>query len=387
MAAQQQQMTPLQRAQMNDALRSLVVKNSVKLTQPIFSKAVDISAENVINIAPPNIKNVGLLLGFVVVLSGEVTNGAATEADITPWGTSNILKNVQFTDFSGYTRINTSGRHLSMLNTIRQGFGFGGAYQPNLPMGYGNNFNVFEGPAAIAATDPADLKHVFFVPISYSMTDLRGAIFAASVSASMNLQLTLQDAPFTGNGNKLDKVYSGNANGNWTDNVQVDVYQVYFDQLPRDQNGQVILPIDDLNVIYDIKETSQAGVTQNMDFPLPYSNYRAFLSTLAIFDNGGTFDVGQDINYWSLVAANGAQIFQYPPEIAALLARMAIMSDLPDATYLFDSRDTPINTINFGNMNLNLNASTVNANARVIVGYEAFANSAQIKGASSLQIG
>ncbi len=384
--ASQQQLSPAEIAQQNILRRQAVVGNSVKMVQQIYSKAIDISAENVVNVAPPQIRNVGLLLGFIVEVEGEVTNGAMDTANRTPWGTANILREIRFDDFSNYTRIQTSGRHLSMLNTIRQGFGFGGAYQPNLPMDYGDNFGVFGGPATIAATDTAVSRHVTFVPIAYSSTDLRGSIYMASVAATSNLQLTLNQNPFTGNGNVIDKVYSGNANGGWTDNVQVTIYQVYLDQIPRMPDGSPILPIADLNTIYDLKETTYTGVTQGQDFGMAYSNYRAFLSTLAIYDNGGVYNAGSDVNYWALAAANGTNIFKYGPKVAALMARMAIMSDLPDATYLFDSRDTPINTINFGNMELTLNAATAAAGARVIVGVEAFANSAQIKGASSLSV-
>jgi hypothetical protein len=72
------------------------------------------------------------------------------------------------------------------------------------------------------------------------------------------------------------------------------------------------------------------------------------------------------------------------PEIAALDARMSIMSDFPLGTYFFESRDIPINTINYGNMELNINASTAAAGARTLVGYESFAMVNQLVGASSL---
>ena len=118
---------------------------------------------------------------------------------------------------------------------------------------------------------------------------------------------------------------------------------------------------------------------------MAYSNFRAFLSTTAVFDNGGTYNVGSDVNYWSLASANFTNIWKVTPQIAALDARQVIMTDFPAGTYFFESRDIPINTINFGNMELNLNAAgTVSASARVLVGYEAFALVSQLVGASSL---
>lgn len=380
------QPNPIAVQQQNDAIRRFVVSNSIKMEQQIFSQAINISQQTTINIAANNIRFAGVLLGFIVEVSGNLTNAAGSGLTLTPHGTANMVKQIRFDDLSSYTRVQTSGRHLAMLNTVRQGFAYGGAYAPNLPIGYGNNFDVFEGPATIAASGNADLRQVYYLPISYSPSDLRGGIYLATTGASMNLQIELQDTPCGAAGaNPLQLVYTGNAGGDWTNNVTVTVYQVYLDQIPRDPNsGQPILPGLDLDTVYDLKETTFVGPTVGQDFPMAFSNYRAFLSTILIYDNGGTFNAGSDVNYFSLASANFTNLFKYTPEIAALKARMAIMSDLPDATYLFDSRETPINTINFGNMELNINPSTANVGARCIVGYEAFARIGQLSQASSL---
>src|SRR5690606_29930294 len=114
--------------------------------------------------------------------------GTATR---TPFGTANLVSEIRFDDLSSYTRVQTSGRYLSLLNTLRQGYGYGGVYDPALPMGYGDNFDVFEGPATIT-TDQSSVpvRHVYYLPIAYSQTDLRGAIFMQSVGATCNLQIT-----------------------------------------------------------------------------------------------------------------------------------------------------------------------------------------------------
>jgi hypothetical protein len=382
--AEQRALSPMEMQQQNDMTRRFVVGNSIKLCQQIFSQNIDISAQNVINIGQNTIRGAGLLLGFIVEVSGEVTNGAGTQAALSGFGTSNLVRQFRFDDLSNYTRIQTSGRHIALLNSVRQGFAYGGAYSPNLPIDYGNNFDVFQGPATIAAAGTADLRQVYYLPISYSPDDLRGAIYMANVGSTANLQITLNDAPFTLAGNPLDKVYTGNGTGAWTDNVTVTVYQVYLDQIPRTQDGAPIVPLLDLDTVYDLKETTFSGMTVGQDFPMAYSNYRAFLSTLVIYDNAGVFGNGDDVNYFSLASANFTNLFKISPKIAALNARMSIMSDLPPGTYLFDSRSTPVNTINFGNMELNINAADADAGCRAIVGYEAFARIGQLKQASSL---
>jgi hypothetical protein len=111
---------------------------------------------------------------------------------------------------------------------------------------------------------------------------------------------------------------------------------------------------------------------------------RQFNSVLAIYDNGGNLNAGTDINYWSLVSANATQLFKLDPLTATLFARQTFMGDPPLGTYYFDFRNKPIDTISYGNMTLNLNALTVNANASLQVLTEAFQQVQAIPYASSL---
>lgn len=373
-----------QAVQMNMLQRNAVLSNAIKMKQQIYSAAIDPTSQSVINVTNNNLRNVGLLLGFIVEVEGTILNTAAGALTRTNFGNANMLSQIRFDDLSNYTRIQVPGWYLAMLNSVRQGYGFGGVYANNIPMGYGVNFDVYSGDATVAAgANTSDLRQVYYVPISYSTTDLRGAIYMQTVSATANLQLTLNTTPCVGATNPLTAIYSGNAAANWDGNITVTVYQVYLDQIPRVE-GQPIVPMLDLNTIYDLKQTTFTGVTAAQDFPMAYSNYRAFLSTLAVYDNAGVFNPGTDVNYWSLVSANFTNIWRISPEIAALDARAKIMTDFPDGTYYFDSRDIPVNTINYGNMELNLNASSATAGARVLVGYESFALIDQLVGASSL---
>lgn len=370
---------------MNINNRNIVVGNSQRICQQIFSGSVNPNQQPIVNVSP---RNVGLLLGFIVEVSGGVTNGATDTATRTGLGSANVVQNFTFNDLNNVQRINTTGWHIAMLNSARQGFGFGGAYAPNLPMGFGNNWTPFSGPATIAGAATGTVKHTYHVPIAYSPTDLRGAIYAAIVNATMNLQITVanNDQLFVGTTGVLNAAYRGNANGGWTNNVQVTVYQVYLDQLPV-ANGAPILPLMDLNTIYDLKNTTQSGIVANQDFPVSYANFREFLSTMPVFDNGDTFNAGSDVNTWALTAANSFNLFKVSADIAALEARQTFMADPPAGVYYFDHRRKPINTITFGNMELNLNASTVNANARLVVGFESFQNTTQIPVAGSLDAG
>lgn len=370
--------------QQNAAARQIVLQNSVLMVQPIGSITVNPANQNVVNIQP---QNVGLTLGFLVIVQGGVTNGAGTQANLTPLGAANVLQNITYTDLQNINRVQTTGAHIALLNSAKQGFGFGGNYNPQLPLGIGaSNYGVFSAPATIAAAGTGTLRMNYFVPLAYSSSDLRGAVYTNVVNATQNLQLTINKTPFVGATDPTGAVYSNNAAGGWTNNVTVTVYQVYRDQIPTNGN-QPILPIMDLNTVYDLKNTSLAGMVLNQDFPFAFPNMRQFNSVFAIYSNGTVLNAGTDINYWSLVSANATQLFKLDPLTATLFARQTLMGDPPLGTYYFDFRNKPIDTISFGNMTLNLNASTVNANAYMTVLTEAFQQVQAIPYASSLNIG
>jgi hypothetical protein len=369
--------------QQNAAARKIVLDNSVLMVQQISSTSVNPANQNVLNIQP---QNVGLTLGFMVIVSCAVTNGATTAANLTPLGISNLVQNFTYTDLQNINRIQTTGAHIALLNSAKQGFAFGGNYAPNIPIGIGgNNFGVFSGPATIAATVGANLRMNYFLPLAYSSNDLRGAVYTNVVNATQNLQITINKTPFVGATDPTNAVYSGNAAGVYNGNVTVTVYQVYRDQIPTSGN-QPILPIGDLNTVYDLKNTALTGMVVGQDFPFAFPNMRQFNSVLAIYDNGGVLNPGTDINYWSLVSANATQIFKLDPLTATLFARQTFMGDPPLGTYYFDFRNKPIDTISFGNMTLNLNASTVGAASSLIVLTEAFQQVQAIPYASSLNI-
>src|SRR6185312_7274020 len=145
----QQQLTLAQLQQINAQARGLILANSLQMTQQIFSAAYNPTTQNVIVVNP---RNVGLIKGFIVEVNGSITNnGMTTAATRTGFGMSNALTNIQFNDLNNIVRINTSGRHIAMLNNVRSGAAYGGAYAPTYPATLGANFTVQNAPATIAA--------------------------------------------------------------------------------------------------------------------------------------------------------------------------------------------------------------------------------------------
>lgn len=394
--AQVQQLTPAQQAAMqqqkavqaNAQARQAVLQQGYPMLQQIYSQNINPANQTVINIPP---QNVGLIKGFIVEILVTFNVGATTALALTPFGTSNVLQNILFQDLQNYQRINTPGWHLFALDTAKQGRPFGSSTASDSPVGYGSNWAVQTAPAAPAGGATAQTARVqFWVPLAYSHSDLTGAIYAGVVNATMNLQLTLaSSAQFAiSTGDPLTAVYSGNTAT--VTNYAVTVYQSYIDQLPVASNGSgLILPAIDLNTIYELKEINYPSVSASQDFYMGYSNFRHFMSTTAVFDNGAAWASivpGSDVNYWSFRTANYTDTRKMDPFAWKLLERQKVLTDYPKGMYYFDHRDKPIYTTQTGNTNLVLNASTANTGAQVLVGYEMFANVNNLVNAGSLGV-
>jgi hypothetical protein len=396
--AQVQQLTPAQQVAMqaqkavaqNMANRNAVLQQAYPMLQGINAQTVQPANQTQINIAP---QNVGLIKGFLVRMTATITNPAAGSSVLTrtPQGPANLLQSVVFTDLQNYQRINTSGWHLSMIDSAKQGRPFLSSTPSDSPMGYGSNWNVISAPQTIATNSSANISMYYWVPLAYSETDLTGAIYANVVNATMNLQLNLSTAAQAVVANTADPTLAmyqgaGAVAGVTLTNVAITVYQSYLDQLPT-VNGAPILPTMDLNTIYEFKNTSLTGMNVGQDFYIGYSNFRHFLSTTAMFDNqnAGVYPAaGSDVNYWSFRTANYTDTRKADPYTWAALARRKLLTDPPVPVYYFDHRDKPIFTTQTGNTNLVLNPATVNANAQVLVGWEALANVSQLVNAGTL---
>lgn len=374
-----QQMSP---QQMNAAARSAVLQNAVERIQQVYSTSQNslTSANNVLNVVP---RNVGLIKGFFVEIAVNLTLTTAATLAITPWGASNLLQQVIFNDLQNNTRIQTAGWHLHAVNTARLGRPYGipfamdksgNAAGNNLPVGYGDNWVIQQGPQTLVENTAATLIFRYYVPLAYSKSDLRGAVYANVINATMQLQLTL-NATNIAVAQGVDATLAVYAATTATaptltiNTVTITVYQHYLDQLPMGQNGP-ILPMLDLSTSYELKNTTVTGLAVGQDFPIPYSNYRSYLSTFFIYDNVGVTTFGTDINYISMQSANYTNLIKVTPDELALITYAYLQTGLPRGSYYISHRDDPISTIQYGNMDLIINPSAVTVGAQVYVGYE-----------------
>ena len=393
------QMSAAQKAAtINQTARAAISANATKMQQLLLSTTINPATNPVLNVQP---RNVGLILGFWVEVVHSVSNGSAVQIDVSDFGPLNSLAQIQLNDFNNTTRIQTAGWHLGLVNSVRARRPFGTALVKSTgidsPIDYGTNWtgqiSVISGgsPAtSIAASGTGTVTMWYWVPLAYSDHDLRGAIYANVVNATMQLLLTMPGATGGSVNNNVtvcaangsdstQAMFVGHAAGSVAGvsitSTTVNVYQYYYDQLPMTSAG-VLLPVTDLATVYELKYTIQSNIPQAQDFNYQYSNFRNFLGTTVVYVNNGTTGargVGADINTWALQAANLTNIWKKTPALLALEFRNFFSTDLPPGCYYFGTRQRPINTTQYGNMNLVLNASSASNNAYQLIGVEDFA--------------
>lgn len=402
-------------AQVNTLARAAIKQRSVRMLQAISSQTVVPGNNPTLTINP---RNVGLINGFWVKVVATVSNGSGVQIDKSDFGPANVLSQIQFNDLSNNTRIQTTGWHVHLVNTWKAKRAFASAltgvrgtntgnqttantyFGEDSPIAYGSNFTAISAPAIIAASGTGTITMWYYVPLSYNpdnptMPDLRGAVYANVVNATMQLFLNFcgtfgTSVAVASGADSTNAMYFGDVAGSVAlvtlSSATVTVYQDYWDQLPIGNQG-VLLPITDLATIYELKNTNVSAITANQDFPYQYANFREFLSTVAIYVNNGSTGargVGADINYWALQSANFTNIWKTEPTLQAIMARQHIGCDLPPGTYLFDSRSRPISTTQYGNMQLILNPITAANNPYMLVAVEDFAVVQQLSMAGSL---
>lgn len=375
------QMTP---QQANLLARQACVKMGVDMWQQIFATTINTGAGTVLNVP---IRQVGLVKRLLVRATAQVQANGQT-LTLAPFGPSQLFSNITLTDLSNQTRINTAGWHLFGVASAKRRQPYGAAFTTDSPCGYGNNFgSVMAAPAQITTNPGAvNLFVETEVPCSYTDMDLRGAIYMNVTNATAYLQLTVNPNFFVSNtADPTFAVYqSSSATLGLLPSINVIVYQNYLDQLPQAQNGGPVLPLLDLSTAYLLNTTPVGALVQNQDVPIPYANFRDFMSTFVIFDNNGVLNVGSDVNNWSIQSANFTNILKVDPFTLDFMARLLFKTDPPKGTYYLDHRNKPISTVQYGNMQLVLNASAVTAGAALTMGYESLALINMITQAGSL---
>lgn len=386
------QMTP---AQQDAFATSSILRNSILRSQVAGSPQTIYPASTpVITIQPTN---VGLIKRFIVEVTGTISNTGSTTITLTDLGLMNLFSQVTYIDLNNQTRISTPSVHLALIASAKRRAPFGGTYDANQLTGNNRSemqnvppayWPVFNAPATIASGASGNFTAFFEVPLAYSDTDLRGAVYASVLQAVQQLNFTPNAQAVTANpADDTFAVYSGAAGtaGNISA-MSLTVTQEYFDNLPS-SNGKLILPAYSVSQMYQLMNTPFQAIPQNQNYPISYANLRRFLSTFAIYNSTGASGgrtLGTDINYWNVQTANNTPLWQNNPMLCALLSREELHTDLPAGCYYFPTRKRPISTLQYGNVALNINASVASANSKLQIFWEMFADINTILNAGSL---
>jgi hypothetical protein len=396
MPAQQQQTISPQ--QQNAMVRQLILRGGVfgglyyppavdmwQQLNPILPSAV--GPGSVITI---QLRNVGLVKRLVVELSATITAGATSTQTLTPLGLANMISNITFIDLGNNTRINTTGWHLQVVSSVKRRRVFGAAYTSDTPNGYGNNNNrVMYAPATIAASASTPVKLVLEIPFVKNNHDLRGSIFADVTNAVMQVQLTLNPQMFVSStADKTLAVYqSAGSDLASLSGVSVQCNQNYLDQLPRSpQTAAPILPALDLGTAYLLNNTASGLPVVNQDNGFSFVNARSYESVVWVYDNNGTLNAnGTDLNYVQVTSANFTQILRYDGMMMVSNERDILGCDFPLGMHYLDFRHRPVNTDQYGNMQLILSPSSVLGSAATFLfGWESYGIVGVVNQAGSL---
>lgn len=329
------------------------------------------------------IQNVGLNTKFIVDVSTVVTNPAAgSTLTRGSMGAFSTFSSIQYTDPTTNQRISTFGGHLAAVTTRRHRRVPGAAVTTDSPTGFGAVLAPIAAPATIAANAAGTVSCVYEVPLSLGRDSLKGSVFLGAVFATNSLQLTFNPNFAQNAANPSLSVYTGASNANPpTYSTTITVWQEYWEQFPLNLL-EALSP--DLSTIYEIKNTSFFPIQVNANNFLRFVNLRQFLSTMVMFDNGGTLNAGTDILNFTLLSANQTIEWLRTPRLHSYLTRNHFGDDFPAGFYMFDFSQAPIITAAEGNTVLTVNPNVVNANAVMNVGWEDLAISQVLSSASSL---
>jgi hypothetical protein len=337
---------------------------------------------------------VGIITKFIVKVEARMGNsGGADTQTRTQNGAAAILSNVQYIDTSNQTRINAPGWYLNQLAMIRRPRKMTGAItmdNSNVDgIGSAYTAGISAAPATLTAAAPGTKNFVQFyeVPLAYSDTDLRGAVLAALINATQQLNVTINPNFFVTSTDTVNLAEAGYQSGNTLlgtiPSITITVYQEYIDQF-----GNLPLPAIDLGTQYLLQVSGGYVPVANTDLIVPYANFRVFLSTVVRYNNNGVFNTGSDINYLAIRTANQSDLIKADPYTWSLMARVKNGNDLPAGYYMIDHREKPLFTNQFGNLSLVVQANAVGgAASSVAVGYEQLALMNQIPASSAIGSG
>ena len=155
--------------------------------------------------------------------------------------------------------------------------------------------------------------------------------------------------------------------------IQTEVWQDYL--LPQYVGGIMPLPQLDLLTVYELNGTIKstdnlaAGVEKLIDYP----NVRSVIGAYFNFVNNGIMNAGSDISQIRLRVNGNNILYEGTADSHLFEMRNMLNSDLRNGMYFMLSRQKPIETAYYGNVQLGVTPSSVTTgNTHFDIAWESF---------------
>jgi hypothetical protein len=296
----------------------------------------------------------GVLLQFTVPVT--VTT-AATASPVAPW---NIAQSVQYTDFAGVNRTKTNGFQLWAAQSLKQGDAMSAAPAMNYATGVGPalnvNTNILNQTVAVAGA--VNLCFSLYVPMAYDpSSDLTGAVLTQTNVGEHYINVQLCNALV--NADPWIAPYT--AGVATTTGVTIEPFQYYIQ--PQNMSAQN-LPLIDLSTVYGFEGgyQSTANIASGQSTYINLPNNRSILSTLITYENNSLFTLNEaDVSGVTLLANSNTNFKEMTPRLVRETMRNICNSDMPSGTYYLGTRQQPIMTQLYANVQVKMDITTANA--------------------------
>lgn len=290
--------------------------------------------------------NVGIITKLLVHVRVNYTPGMSN-AKLSPKAPWNMIKRIQLQDYEGFDRINLTGYQLWVINSVRKRTP---AFLNNENTKNRNGSPVFD----TATTNPTDAEFIIEIPLAYNENnDLRGAILAQTGVGDLHLNITWNDT--MSDGGNDDAVFISNTLTT-VNSITATVMQDFLFPQPV-ANGQVALPLADLSTVYELNGALRMtdNVADGQERLLNYPNVRSVIGIYANWMNNGI--MRDTISRLRLIANGNNVLIENSLSTQLHTQREWCNSDLPAGTFFMTHRDRPIETAQYGNVQLGVTFS------------------------------
>jgi len=324
--------------------------------------------------------NVGLCTSLQAVITCPVTIGIA-DATPSPRAPYNLINRIRLTDYDGTDRVNWSGFQLFVLNCVRSRIPYGVNNQGPIVDVNGSSVlgGIIVNPSTPTVIGNGTIEFLLDVPVAYDPeADLRGMIMGQTAVGNMYLTIDWNaNLLLNGANASVDAVYNGAAASTVAMQAgiagpSIQIYQEYL--MPQTIGNQLPLPLIDLQTVYELNgnQRDNSNLAINTEKLLNYPNVRSVIGAYATYINGANNMLATDISSIRLIA-NGNNVLREDSLFTQQIRqRNYLEGDIAPATYWMLHRSKPIETALFGNVQMGITPTVVNAAALIEFGFESF---------------